>query len=187
MRIFHFIFTAFIFCKGFSQPKTDDVFFWQSQSSQHLDPNSTMPQIIALEFDQLTLNKICDLEHHTLVIRESGLYSLSGYVCVNPGMNPKKTDDFITLHVSFIASGNEFITNQVLTAQTQSYMYGNLSVAEQIQLPERIAFLEKGVKLRLYVQRMPYSTLPLNENPYYYHIDPPTGMRYSMALRIEKK
>ena len=162
------------------------MFYLLSKETQHLDETAVEEQLVLLNPDDVLLNTIGTVKDTMLVIHQKGLYNVSGYISVNPGVFGKNTADYISMRVIIRYSADNFKTSTIITSQTQNYMYGNLSVAEQIQTPERQVLLAKGTQVRWYVQRIGHSTLSLNTSKAYHHIDPPTGMLHTKALRIEK-
>lgn len=184
-----FVFTLFIFfghfTQGFSQNK-ENAFYLLSQEKQHLDDTSDTEQMVALSKDDVLINEIGMVKDSTLTLTKAGTYSVSGYICVNPGIYGKTPIDYVSLRVVLRYSTDQFKTSTLISSQTQNYLYGNLSVSEQIQTPERILSLPKGAQIRWFVQKMSHSTVALNASYKYAHIDPPTGLLHSKALRLKK-
>lgn len=162
------------------------MFYLLSKETQHLNETSNEEQLVLLNSGDVLLNTIGTVKDTMFVIHQKGLYTISGYISVNPGVFGKNVSDYISMRVIVRYSTDNFRTSTVITSQTQNYMYGNLSVAEQIQTPERQILLQKGTQIRWFVQRIEHSTLTLNTHKAYQHIDPPTGMLHTKALRIEK-
>ncbi len=160
------------------------VFYLLSKGGISLHPKTEDWQLLPIYEDDIKVNNIATLEENTLTLNKSGWYAISGFVNVNPGGAPVLKSDFINMRLYLIYSTDKFQTMHIISSQSQTYRFGNLTVCDQLQLPEQWVFLPKDAQIRWYIQREPHSTLTLYPQNSFEHIDPPTGMQHSMALRI---
>lgn len=186
MNLSSYFFLLFIWFSGEMHAQKNQAFYLLSQETQHLDETLYEEQLVSLKKEDEVINQVGVIKDSLLTLNQSGTYRVSGYICVNPGVYGKKVTDYISIRMVLRYSTDQFKTSTLISSQTQNFLYGNLSVSEQIQTPERILYIPKGAQIAWFVQQLNHSTVSMNSSKRYQHIDPPTGLLHSKALYIVK-
>lgn len=184
MRIKNIIKLVLFFAtlNGFAQ---EPSFYIRSLRSIHIENKPSVIQEIKFNDVDVVYNKIAQFYDHKTIISAPGNYEISGFANINPGVMGNNIKDSLKIELLLIKN-HQTADETVLGSAYFTYSYGNFDVAAGLHIEPKIVYLNADDKVSLCVKILPESTVEINKNPKYHHINKPTGMEQIAGVRIAK-
>lgn len=184
MRIKNIIKLVLLFATlyGFAQ---EPSFYIRSLRSIHIENKPSIIQEINFKNVDIVYNKIVQFYDQKVTISAPGNYEISGFANINPGVMGNTIKDSLKIELllikNFQTADETVLGNSIFT-----YSYGNFDVAAGLHIEPKIVYLNADDKVSLCVRILPESTIEINKNSKYHHINKPTGMQQIAGVRIAK-
>lgn len=166
---------------------------WSQEPSYYIRTLRSVPienkvsVIQEIKFNEVDVvyNKIAQFLDHKTIISAPGNYEISGFANINPGVMGNNIKDSFKIELLLIK--NHLTENETVLGSTSfTYSYGNFDVAAGLHIEPKVVYLNADDKISLCVRILPESTIEINKNSKYHHINKPTGMQQIAGIRIVK-
>ena len=160
-------------------------FYIRSLRSIHIENKPSVLQPVSFNDVDVVYNKIAQFINHKIVISTPGNYEISGFANINPGVMGSAIKDSIIMELLLIKN-HQSVDESVLATTRYSFSYGNFDVAAGVHIEPETVSLNANDEVGLFVKILPESTVEINKNPKYHHINKPTGMQQIAGVRIAR-
>jgi len=167
---------------GFSQEKS---FYIRSIRSIHLEATKDIMQPLKFQPVDVVYNKITQFLDNKITVSSSGLFEISAFANINPGVMGSTIKDSIHIDLYLVKNDPNMVGN-VLAKSQFKYSYGNFDVAAGLNIAPIEVNLQKGDELSLWVKILPTSNIDINKSPKYDHVTKPTGMQQIAGMYVNK-
>lgn len=167
---------------GFAQ---EPSFYIRSLRSIHIENKPTVLQPVVFNDVDVVYNKIAQFIDHKIVVSAPGEYEVSGFANINPGVMGSGIKDSIIMELLLIKN-HQSVDETVLATTRYSFSYGNFDVAAGVHIEPEVVSLNADDIIGLFIKILPESTVEINKNSKYHHINKPTGMEQIAGVRIAK-
>lgn len=180
-NIFSFVFLL-ICIHGFAQ---EPSLYIRSLRSIHLENKPLVPQQIKFRDVDMVYNKIGQFLNERITVSSSGIFEVSAFANINPGVMGSSSKDSIHIELYVMKNHNQ-PTEQVIGTTVFKYSYGSFDVAAGLMIPPKEIQLQQGDEISLWVKILPSTTIDINKSSKYDHVNKPTGMEQIAGIRIAK-
>lgn len=180
-NIFSLVFLLFCI-HGFAQKPS---LYIRSLRSIHLENKPLVPQQIKFRDVDMVYNKIGQFLNERITVSSSGIFEISAFANINPGVMGSSAKDSIHIEL-YVMKNHSQPTEQVIGTTVFKYSYGNFDVAAGLMIPPKEIQLQQGDEISLWVKILPSTTIDINKSSKYDHVNKPTGMEQIAGIRIAK-
>jgi len=167
---------------GFAQEKS---FYIRSIRSIHLENTPSVMQQLKFEPVDVVYNKITQFLNDKITISSSGMFEVSAFANINPGVMGSSSKDSIHMEL-YLIKNPQSPTEEILDKTEFRFSFGNFDVAAGLLIAPTEVQLQKNDEISLWVKILPTSNIDINKSPKYDHVTKPTGMQQIAGMRIEK-
>lgn len=167
---------------SFAQEKS---FYIRSIRSIHLENERDVLQEIKFKDVDVLYNKTCQFLNETITVNTSGVYSISAFANINPGVMGSSEKDSISMEM-YLYNNKGTSSEQVVGKTNFVFTYGNFDVAAGLQILPIETTISKGDALSLWIKILSSSNIDINKSKKYDHITKPTGMEQIAGIYLSK-